>query len=59
LLWSGVGPADELARHGIPQMLELPGVGKNLQDHPDVLIVHKGDPSRRLFLGPVVPVARR
>jgi len=25
-----------IRRHGIPQVLELPGVGKNLQDHPDV-----------------------
>ena len=41
LLWSGVGPADEQARHGIPQVLELPGIGKNLRDHPDVLVMHK------------------
>ncbi|MGN6191440.1 MAG: GMC family oxidoreductase N-terminal domain-containing protein [Rhodanobacteraceae bacterium] len=53
LLWSGVGPADELARHGIPQMLELPGVGKNLQDHPDVLIVHKATRRVGYSLGPL------
>jgi choline dehydrogenase len=33
LLLSGVGPAEELARHGIEQVHELPGVGANLQDH--------------------------
>ncbi len=33
LLLSGVGPADELARHGIPVVHHLPGVGANLQDH--------------------------
>ncbi len=35
---SGVGPADELAKHNIKQHLELPGVGKNLQEHPDVCV---------------------
>ncbi len=33
LLLSGIGPADELRAHGIPVAVELPGVGKNLQDH--------------------------
>jgi choline dehydrogenase len=36
LLLSGVGPADELARLGIPTVHPLDGVGKNLQDHPTV-----------------------
>ncbi len=30
---SGVGPADWLAEHGIPVVLDKPGVGRNLQDH--------------------------
>ena len=30
---SGVGPATELADHGITMVHELPGVGENLQDH--------------------------
>ena len=30
---SGVGPAALLARHGIPVLRDLPGVGENLQDH--------------------------
>ncbi len=30
---SGVGPADWLAEHGIPIVLDKPGVGRNLQDH--------------------------
>ncbi len=33
LLHSGVGPADELSRHGVVPVLDLPGVGRNLQDH--------------------------
>ena len=35
LLRSGVGPADELARHGIPLVAELP-VGEGLVDHVGV-----------------------
>jgi choline dehydrogenase len=35
---SGIGPAAELQRHGIPVVRDLPGVGENLQDHPDVII---------------------
>ena len=30
---SGIGPASFLARAGIPLVLDLPGVGSNLQDH--------------------------
>ena len=41
LLLSGIGPRDELAKLGIAVRHHLPGVGKNLQDHLDVLIVHK------------------
>ncbi len=33
LLASGVGPAGELTAQGIDVKLDLPGVGKNLQDH--------------------------
>jgi choline dehydrogenase-like flavoprotein len=38
LLLSGIGPREELARHGIDLRHELPGVGQNLQDHPDYVI---------------------
>ena len=34
LMLSGVGPADEIRRHGIEVFHDLPGVGANLQDHP-------------------------
>jgi choline dehydrogenase len=33
LMLSGVGAADELRKHGIDVVADLPGVGKNLQDH--------------------------
>ena len=39
LLLSGIGPADELAALGIPVVNELPGVGRNLQDHLDLYVV--------------------
>jgi choline dehydrogenase len=38
LLLSGIGPADELQRAGISAQHDLPGVGKNLQDHPMVSV---------------------
>jgi len=37
LMLSGVGHQDELAKHGIDVKHHLPGVGKNLQDHPDFI----------------------
>lgn len=33
LLLSGIGPAEELRKAGVAPILDLPGVGKNLQDH--------------------------
>ncbi|MFK7845986.1 MAG: GMC family oxidoreductase, partial [Rhodothermales bacterium] len=38
LLLSGIGPADELSALGIDVVHDLPGVGKNFQDHMDVYI---------------------
>jgi len=34
LLLSGIGPKDELAGNGIASVVDLPAVGKHLQDHP-------------------------
>jgi len=36
LLRSGIGPAPQLERDGVRVVLDLPGVGRNLQDHPVV-----------------------
>jgi len=41
LLRSGIGPREEIVKHGIEHKVDLPGVGKNLQDHIDYLSVHK------------------
>jgi choline dehydrogenase len=38
LMLSGIGPADELKAAGISAIHDLPGVGKNLQDHPMVSV---------------------
>lgn len=40
LMLSGVGPADELGRHGIRTVHDAPGVGRDLQDHLDLVIRH-------------------
>lgn len=41
LMLSGIGPEAELARHGIDLVLDAPGVGANLQDHLDVVVVNE------------------
>jgi choline oxidase len=38
LMLSGVGPADELASHGVPVLVDLPGVGAHLMDHPETTV---------------------
>ena len=38
LLLSGIGPAAQLAEHGIPILADRPGVGANLQDHMELYI---------------------
>ncbi|KAL9935846.1 hypothetical protein V8E36_005423 [Tilletia maclaganii] len=39
LLLSGVGPSAELGQLGIPCEIDVPGVGENLQDHPESIIM--------------------
>ena len=39
LMLSGVGPHGHLLENGIATQHELPGVGQNLHDHPDVVTV--------------------
>jgi len=36
LMLSGIGPADELRKHGITPSIDLPGVGRNLSEHPHI-----------------------
>ena len=66
LMLSGVGPADELAAHGVEARVALDGVGRNLQDRYEIGVIHKterpwtclegaefavGDPVYRAWLG--------
>lgn len=46
LMLSGIGPADDLRRHGIPVLADSPGVGRNLSDHPAVTAMWQA-PRRR------------
>ena len=41
LMVSGIGPCDELSKFGIQCLVNLPGVGKNMQDHPIFGIAHR------------------
>jgi choline dehydrogenase len=36
LLLSGIGPADDLRKLGIAPVVDLPGVGRNLSEHPHI-----------------------
>ncbi len=41
MLLSGVGPAAQLQEHGIPVVLDKPGVGENLQDHLQLRLIYE------------------
>lgn len=43
LMLSGIGPADELAAHGIAPLLDQPHVGANLREHPNAQIAFEVD----------------
>ena len=41
LLRSGIGAKNDVENHGIDSIVDLPGVGQNLQDHIDYITCHK------------------
>jgi choline dehydrogenase len=41
LMLSGIGPADHLEERGVEVRVDLPGVGKNLQDHLKLGVVYE------------------
>ena len=49
LLASGVGPAAELESTGVNVLHDLPGVGRNLQDHPFVTMIWEVSDQNTLY----------
>lgn len=50
LLRSGIGPAAEVQASGIALVLDLPGVGRNLQDHPAIAVAYEPYPETLLAM---------
>jgi choline dehydrogenase len=62
LLLSGIGPAAELGALGIPVTTDLPGVGKNLQDHLQLPMIFRSKipmPNTTLLTGNALFVCTR
>ena len=53
LMLSGIGATDRLGDMGIPVVQDIPGVGQNLRDHPQVSVTWKMNDTFRL--GPAAP----
>jgi len=52
LMLSGIGPRVELERHGIEVKVDLPGIGKNLQDRYEAAVVNRMNfPEWEVFRG--------
>ncbi len=49
LMVSGIGDRQELEQHKIPVVQHLPGVGKNLHDHPDFIFGYKSNDTKNTF----------
>lgn len=43
LMLSGIGPSEQMRRHNIPIVKDLPGVGRNLQDRYEVTVISELD----------------
>lgn len=41
LMLSGIGPSEQLRRHGVPVLQAMPGVGGNLQDHLQIRMIFR------------------
>jgi choline dehydrogenase-like flavoprotein len=49
LLLSGIGPAEDLRSVGVPVLHDLPGVGRNLQDHPFFSVIWEVSDQQTLY----------
>jgi choline dehydrogenase len=56
LLASGIGPGEELSAQGVGVKLDLPGVGKNLQDHYQASFAYKTNATDTLNEAVINPV---
>jgi len=52
LMLSGIGDQKELQQHGIKLVHDLPGVGKNLQEHVDACVLVKSQKKDGFSVGP-------
>ena len=59
LLLSGVGPAQQLQNLGISVVHDLPGVGKNLRDHPSAAAIYQATGEKPDVQAPVIQVGLR
>lgn len=41
LMLSGIGPKEQLQKHGITQLVKSPEVGRNLSDHPAIALIYR------------------
>ncbi len=53
LMLSGIGSADVISGHAIKSLVDLPAVGRNLQDHVSVILMYE-----RKQPGPFLPMLR-
>ena len=59
LMLSGIGPAEHLRSLGISVVHDLPGVGKNLRDHPGAAVIYRVAGDRPDLQAPVIQVGLR
>ena len=59
LMLSGVGPAEQLRSFGIPVIRDLPGVGRNLRDHPTAAVLYRARGEKPDVHAPVTQVGLR
>jgi choline dehydrogenase len=59
LLLSGVGPAAQLQRVGVPVVHHLPGVGQNLRDHPSAAVLYRAKGPKPDVQAPLIQVGLR
>ncbi len=59
LMLSGIGPAEHLRSLGISVVHDLPGVGKNLRDHPGASVIYRAAGERPDLQAPVIQVGLR